>query len=194
MFTAPPGDHICLKWAYVFTPPHKQRIEQRSLRSLGATNHHERQPTLRYHDEMTVCHIPWIVFLSHSCGVCASVDDENRYCSWSGLGTESNFLSMYIVHCRVIVDNKGEFQQNLNGCKNVGGAAFLPSSSGLVLLSPSLLGLVLFPPLVGGAILPLPSLGRCSSGRWCVPCIIVSFRVFLHCLFTFVFLFLSYFC
>ena len=39
-------------------------------------------------------------------------DDKDRYYTWSRLGTESNCVCMCIVHCRVIVDNKCEFQES----------------------------------------------------------------------------------
>ena len=32
---------------------------------------------------MTMRHMPWIAFLSHSSGACATVDDQNRYYTWS---------------------------------------------------------------------------------------------------------------
>ena len=49
---------------------HAKRIEQRSPK-LWAPQRHQSH----HHDEnnMTMCHMPWIVFLSHSCAACVSV-------------------------------------------------------------------------------------------------------------------------
>ena len=61
LFTTPSSPASC--------PPHKRRIEQRSLRSPGAENHHAtsvNHVTPPWWNNVTVCYMPWIVFLSRS--------------------------------------------------------------------------------------------------------------------------------
>ena len=85
------------------------------VRNLCATTTHVTSPitTLPWWNNMTMCHMPWNDFLSHSCGARVSVwwigTDTTLDQDW---GTERNCVCMYIVHCRVIVDNKCEFQQD----------------------------------------------------------------------------------
>ena len=68
---------------------------------------------------MTLCHVTWILFLEPFTECAQSVRIRTRYCTWSGLCTESNCAGMYSVHGRVIVDNMHELQQKSKKVKKV---------------------------------------------------------------------------
>ena len=61
---------------------------------------------------MILCHMTWIKFSESLRSTRSSVTgDENRY-YMSECGTEGRRVNMNIVQCRVIVDNRCEFQHS----------------------------------------------------------------------------------
>ena len=68
-----------------------------------------RQSPRHMKNNVTVCHTPWIVFLSHAQNAPRCLMIRKDTTLYQDCGTESNCVCIFIVHRRVIVDNRCGF-------------------------------------------------------------------------------------